>query len=90
MAVIHPELQSAEERQRLRDEANEKAALTAAIPEGAQVVVMAPTREVRRTPAAPARAPTPPPTPAASGESPPPPATPPPPGQQPPTGRRGG
>ena len=41
MAVIHPELQTEEERQRHRAEANEKAALMAGVPEGAQVVVMA-------------------------------------------------
>jgi len=47
MAVAHPELQSEEERQRLRDEANERAELTAMIPEGAQVVVMAPSASER-------------------------------------------
>jgi hypothetical protein len=60
MAVLHPELQSEEERQQHRDEANEKAALTAAIPEGAQVVVMAPSREARSR-ATPASSPAPPP-----------------------------
>jgi hypothetical protein len=40
--VTHPELQTEEERERSREEANEKAELMAGVPEGAQVVVMAP------------------------------------------------
>src|SRR4030095_9010754 len=40
--VTHPELQTEEEREKAREEANEKAELLAGIPEGAQVVVMAP------------------------------------------------
>lgn len=41
-AMTHPELQTEEEREKTRQEANEKAELLAGVPEGAQVVVMAP------------------------------------------------
>jgi hypothetical protein len=40
--VTHPELQTEEEREKAREEANAKAELMAGVPEGAQVVVMAP------------------------------------------------
>jgi hypothetical protein len=40
--TTHPELQTEEEKERAREEANDKAALMAGVPEGAQVVVMAP------------------------------------------------
>ena len=40
--TTHPELQTEEEREKAREEANAKAELMAGVPEGAQVVVMAP------------------------------------------------
>jgi len=39
--VTHPELQTEEEREKTREEANAKAEMLAGVPEGAQVVVMA-------------------------------------------------
>jgi hypothetical protein len=39
--VTHPELQTDEEREQTREEANAKAEMMAGVPEGAQVVVMA-------------------------------------------------
>jgi len=41
--ATHPELQTEEEREEARTKANEQAELMAGVPEGAQVVVMAPT-----------------------------------------------
>ena len=40
--ATHPELQTEEERAKAREEANAKAEMMAGVPEGAQVVVMAP------------------------------------------------
>jgi hypothetical protein len=47
-ALTHPELQTGEEKEKARREANEKAELMAGVPEGAQVVVMAPHPEEGR------------------------------------------
>jgi len=41
-SAAHPEMQTEEEREKTRAEANAKAELLAGVPEGAQVVVMAP------------------------------------------------
>jgi hypothetical protein len=65
-ATTHPELQTEEEREKAREEANEKAELLAGIPEGAQVVVMAPEKRpasatARSTSSAERHAATPPP-----------------------------
>jgi len=42
--ATHPELQTEEEREEARAKANEQAELMAGVPEGAQVVVMAPSK----------------------------------------------
>jgi hypothetical protein len=94
--VTHPEMQTEEEREKAREEANAKAELLAGIPEGAQVVVMAPSKPPRTgrphppSPEEPSHVPPPvsaPPPPAAPQASTPPP-TPPPPETPPP--RRSG
>src|SRR5580765_6201726 len=55
MGEVHPELLTEEERDKKREEANERAALLANVPEGAQVVVMAPESGTSRSVAAPRR-----------------------------------
>jgi hypothetical protein len=56
MGEVHPELLTEEERDKKREAANEKAALLANVPEGAQVVVMAPESAASRSTGAPRRA----------------------------------
>lgn len=55
MGDVHPELLTEEERDKKREEANERAALLANVPEGAQVVVMAPESAASRSAGAPRR-----------------------------------
>jgi hypothetical protein len=69
--ATHPELQTEEEREESRAKANEQAELMAGVPEGAQVVVMAPSKADAPTARSTAR------SHQATTSSPPPPATPP-------------
>jgi hypothetical protein len=55
MGDVHPELLTEEERDKKREAANEKAAMLATVPEGAQVVVMAPESAASRSTGAPRR-----------------------------------